>query len=94
MHNMQQKMDFVVNEVEKAMAVMDQATGKLLNYRQLRRDPKYKAEWNISASNEFRQLTNGVGGRTKGSKTIKFIRKGDVPKTGQKMSRTDHLSAQ
>ena len=47
------KLDRVTDEVEKAMAVMDQATGKMLNYRQLRRDPKYSADWNVSAANEF-----------------------------------------
>ena len=72
-------MDKIANEIERAMAVMDQATGKMLNYRQLRRDPKYKAKWNISAANKFECLANGVRGRIKGTKTIKFIRKRDVP---------------
>ena len=30
------------NEVQQALAVMDKETGKLLNYRQLMRHPKYK----------------------------------------------------
>ena len=79
LRNLHKKLDRVIDEVERAMAVMDQATGKLLNYRQLRRDPKYSAEWNRSAANEFGRLANGVGGRVKGTKTIKFIRKRDVP---------------
>ena len=73
LRNLHKKLDRVANEVEKAMAVMDQATGKMLNYRQLRRDPKYSAEWNVSAANEFGRLANGVGGRVKGTKTIKFF---------------------
>ena len=50
---MQQKMNKIANEVERAMAVMDQVTGKMLNYRQLRCNPKYKAEWNILTANKF-----------------------------------------
>ena len=79
LRTLHKKLDRVANEVEQAMAVMDQATGKLLNYRALRRDPKYKKDWNTSAANEFGRLANGVGGRVKGTKTIKFIRKRDVP---------------
>ena len=71
MWKMQQQMDNVANEVKKAAAVMDQATRKMLNCRQLQRNPKFKAEWNISAANEF-GLANGIGGRIKGTKTIKF----------------------
>ena len=80
LRTLHRKLERVADEVEKAMAVMDQATGKMLNYRQLRRDPKYSADWNVSAANEFGRLANGVGGRVKGTKTIKFIRKRDVPK--------------
>ena len=80
LRTLHRKLERVADEVEKAMAVMDQATGKMLNYRQLQRDPKYSADWNVSAANEFGRLANGVGGRVKGTKTIKFIRKRDVPK--------------
>ena len=61
------------------MAVMDQVTGKLLNYRALQCNPKYKKDWNTSVANEFGQLANGVGSRVKGTKIIKFIRKRDMP---------------
>ena len=63
------------------MAVMDQDTGKMLNYRQLRRHPnkEIRKAWTTSAANEFGRLANGVRGRVKGTKTIKFIRKKDVP---------------
>ena len=37
-----QRMDRLENEVHEAMAVMDAETGKLLNYKQLIRNPKYK----------------------------------------------------
>ena len=67
------------NEVHQAMAVMDAETGKLLNYKQLMKDPKYKKRWTVSSTNEFGRLANGVGGRIKGTNTIKFIRKDQVP---------------
>jgi hypothetical protein len=47
--------------------------------RQLRRDPKYKIHWDKSAANGFGRLADGVGNRVKGTKTIEFIRKCDVP---------------
>ena len=67
------------SEVHQAMAVMDAETGKLLNYNQSMRHPKYKGKWQTSA-NEFGLPANGVGGRIKGTNTIKFIRMQDVPK--------------
>ena len=59
---------------------MDKDTGQLLNYQQLIRNPRYKKEWNISAANEFGQLAQGMGGRVKGTNTIKFIFKHEIPK--------------
>ncbi|KAK1740972.1 hypothetical protein QTG54_008224 [Skeletonema marinoi] len=69
----------VENEVHQAMAVMDQQTGKMLNYRALIRDPKYRKEWLISAANEFGRLAQGVGDRVKGTNTIHFIHQTEVP---------------
>ena len=61
------------DEVHQAMAVMDADTGKLLNYKKLTKDPKYKKRWAISSANEFGRLENGIGGRVKGTNTIQFI---------------------
>ena len=62
------------NEVNQAMAVMDADTGKLLNYRQLMRNTKYKEAWSLSSANEFGRLANGIGGRIKNpTNTIEFI---------------------
>ena len=72
------------DEVYQAMAVMDASTGKMLNYRQLRRDPKYKIQWDKSAANECGRLADGVGNRVKGTKTIEFIHKCDVPQSRMK----------
>ena len=38
-------------EVRQAMAVMDEQTGRLLNYKQLMWDPKYKKKWSTSSAN-------------------------------------------
>ena len=68
----------VENEVHQAMAVMDQATGKMLNYRQLLKDPKYRAEWLTSAANEFGRLAQGIRD-IKGTNTIHIIHKSEIP---------------
>jgi hypothetical protein len=65
--------------VHQALAVLDKATGKMLNYRQLLNHPAYHTDWTLSSANEFGRLANGVGGRVKGTNTIKFIRKSDIP---------------
>eukprot|EP00804_Cyclotella_cryptica_P013004 CCRYP_002334-RA/>CCRYP_002334-RA protein AED:0.29 eAED:0.29 QI:0/0/0/1/1/1/2/0/658 len=72
------------NEVHKALAVLDKSTGKLLNYRQLLRHPVYQGDWTISSANEFGRLAQGVGGRIKGTDTIRFIRKSDIPQDRRK----------
>ena len=77
-------MNKLENEVHQAMAVMDAETGKLLNYKQLMRDPKHKKRRSVSSANEFGRLANGVGGRIKGTNTIKFIRKREVPNDRRK----------
>ena len=67
------------------MAVMDEQTGRLLNYKQLIRYPKYKKNWSTSSANEFGRLDNGGGGRIKNpTNTIKFIRRKDIPSSRRK----------
>ncbi|EJK62273.1 hypothetical protein THAOC_17120, partial [Thalassiosira oceanica] len=68
------------NEIGDALAVLDQDSGKLLNYRQLLRDPKYRKDWMLSAANEFGRLAQGVGNRIKGTDTMTFIRMDEIPK--------------
>ena len=63
---------------------MDKTSGKMLNYRQLIRHPDYKGPWSLSSANEFGRLANGVGGRIKGTNTIKFISIADIPKDRRK----------
>ena len=80
-----QKLSNLEIEVHQAMAVMDEQTGRLLNYKQLMRDPKYKKNWSTSSANEFGHLANGVGGRIKNStNTIRFIRRKNTPGSRRK----------
>ena len=64
---------------EAAHSVLDQETGELLEYRQLLRHPRFKEVWNRSAADEFGRLAQGIGGRIKGTDTIQFIHKHEVP---------------
>ena len=73
-------MNKIENDVYKALAVMDKSSGKMLNYRQLMRHPNYHKQWSLSSTDKFGRLANGVGTRIKGTKTIKFIHKSQVPK--------------
>ena len=73
------------NKVHQAMTAMDADTGKLLNYKQLLRNPKHKKKWTTSSANNFGRLANGVGGRIKKTtNSIKFIRKSNIPKDRRK----------
>ena len=71
-------------QVHHAFAVLDEETGKQLTYRQLLRHPKYKKEWSRSAADEFGRLAQGVGNRIKGTDTIHFIHKHEIPKNRRK----------
>jgi hypothetical protein len=50
-----------------------------MTYRELLRDPLTKHNWELSAANEFGRLAQGVGGRIKGTDTIKFIPHAAMP---------------
>ena len=78
------RMNKLEYEVHQAMAAMDAETGKLLNYKQIIRDPKHTKRWSVSSANEFGRIVNGVGGRIKGTNKIKFIRKREVPNDRRK----------
>jgi hypothetical protein len=63
------------------MAVMDEDTGKLLNYCQLMQSTKYRDAWSLSLANKFGRLANGMGGHIKNlTNTIQFIHQHEVPK--------------
>ena len=73
------QMQLRTEQREQAQLIYDNASGEYLKYRQLMRDPKYKETWSQSAANEFGRLAQGVGGRFKGTNTIFFIHKNQVP---------------
>jgi hypothetical protein len=65
--------DILYNIDRYANAVIDPDTGKSMEYRELITNPKTKDVWSHSAANEFGRLAQGVGGRIKGTNTIRFI---------------------
>ena len=68
------------NPTERIQLIHDAETGEYLNYRQLMRSPKHKVIWSKSSANKFGQLAQGLkDGRVKGTNTIKFIRKNQIP---------------
>jgi hypothetical protein len=65
---------------KQAQLIHDKETNTYLNYHQLLRHPKYKDAWAKSAANKFGCLAQGLkDGRVKGTDTIKFIHKDQVP---------------
>eukprot|EP00804_Cyclotella_cryptica_P009385 CCRYP_018079-RA/>CCRYP_018079-RA protein AED:0.35 eAED:0.35 QI:0/0/0/1/1/1/2/0/420 len=84
-------LDRMENEVHKALAVLDKSTGKLLNYRQLLRHPVYQGDWTISSASEFGRLAQRRRRRIKGTDTIRFIRKSDIPQDRRKDA--SHMAA-
>lgn len=89
------KVDQVVTAVVKdllACSVMDEDTGELLEFRQLRKHPKYKKIWDTSYANELGRLCQGVGEspmnpmmqRVKGTDTFRVIKYEDIPRDRRK----------
>ena len=73
----------VEEDVEQALGVMDKKSGKMMNFRQLLKHPKFSKAWSTSSANKFGQLTNGFGGRIKNpTNTIRFIHNHKVPQKG------------
>jgi hypothetical protein len=64
---------------ERAQLIHDKESGEYLKYRQLMCESKYNETWSKSAANEFGRLAQGVGGIYKGTNTIFFIHKNQVP---------------
>jgi hypothetical protein len=70
----------------RAWAVIDEETGKSMEYRDLLKDPKHRETWSRAAANEFGRLFNGVGKnadgtqRVEGTNTCHWIKKSQVPK--------------
>ena len=66
-------------------AVLDGATGEMLEYRHLITCPKYKEVWGESYGKEVGRLAQGIPGKVEGTDTIFFIHKDQVPPNRQKI---------
>ena len=73
------KRERAVKPIPEVHAVLDQETGKLLEYRQLLKHPRFRDIWNRSGADEFGRLAQGIKGRVKATDTIRFIHKHEVP---------------
>ena len=74
LQTMLQRISRMEDEVYQAMAVVNASTDKMLNYRQLRRNPKYKIQWDITLQQTtFQGLADELGNRIKGANIIGFI---------------------
>jgi hypothetical protein len=70
----------VEKDVKQALGVMDQKSGKMMNYPQLLKHPKFSKAWSTSLANKFGRLANGVGGHIKNpTNRIPFIHDHEVP---------------
>ena len=61
-----------------ANAIISPIMDKVEEYQHLIHGP-YKAIWDHSLANELDQLTQGVGNRIKGTDSMQFILKTDLP---------------
>ena len=62
-----------------AGAVIDEDIGKALEYRDLIKKDKYRDIWSTSLENELGRLSQGIR-NVKGTNTILFISKSEIPK--------------
>jgi hypothetical protein len=77
----------------RADAVINEETGKSMEYKDLLKDPKYREDWSRAAANKFGRLFNGVGKnadgtqRIVGTNTCHWIQRSQVPR-GKKVTYT------
>eukprot|EP00804_Cyclotella_cryptica_P020407 CCRYP_012629-RA/>CCRYP_012629-RA protein AED:0.27 eAED:0.27 QI:0/0/0/1/0/0/4/0/557 len=69
---------------EIAGAVMDDKTGKLMEYKQLMKRVKYKQTWGRAFGNKIGRLAQGIPGRVKGTSTFFFIEQSHIPNDRKK----------
>jgi hypothetical protein len=60
-------------------AVLDMDTGKLMEMKLLLVNPKYKEVWGKLYTTDLGYLAQGIPGVSKGTDTIVFIRRDEVP---------------
>jgi hypothetical protein len=54
----------------RAEAVIDEETGKSMEYKDLLKDPKYREDWSRAAANKFGRLFNGAGKNKDGTQRV------------------------
>ena len=64
---------------EVLSAFLNEDTGELMGYRHLIGNPNYRPLWSKSYRNDLGRLTQGMIGQVKGTNTIFFIDKADLP---------------
>ncbi len=74
-----------------ALAVLNRDTGKLLEHRQLCKDPRYKTVWDCSYANKLGHLCQGLGTgdkaggkRVAGTNTFHLVAYANIPHRKQK----------
>ena len=82
------RMDWIPQDYKiYANSVLDEDTGRKLEYRHLIKHPKFKAVWTKSGANEFGRLFQGIGKNTDGTQrvsgtdTCHWIHKHQIPAT-------------
>ena len=80
----------ILIQLHLAMAVFNEATGRLMEMRDLVRhpDPEIRKRWNTSVANKFGRLMKGIGQKKNNGKsrvgdgydTFQFIKEKDIPK--------------
>ncbi len=63
-------------------AVLDKTTGHLMEMWHLLVNPKYKELWGKTYTKELGRLAQGIPGVSKGTDTIIFIQREDIPNNG------------
>ena len=77
--NMHLQLDEWAYDEYFANAIIDEETGKLLEYQDLVKLEKYRDTWTTSLANELVRLAQGICD-VPGTNTIFFIPKSDIPK--------------
>jgi hypothetical protein len=67
-----------------ASRILNEDTGKLMEYRHLIKNPKYSTIWKKAFWKELGRLAQGIPDTVHGTNTIIFIPKHDIPVDHQK----------
>ena len=84
-----------------AMPILEETSGQLLQYSQLRKHPKFAHIWNTSYTNELGRLFQGIGQGSKGPKhqrvegtnNFRLIKFANIPQDRENKFATPWLSA-